>query len=79
MYPLTIGLAIENKLLWDQAQAALAELPFRIIVEHQDVGDVTNFLDRLERMRPDVVLLAATDADFAPLRENARFKELVKE
>jgi hypothetical protein len=26
-----------------------------------------------------VVLLAATDADFAPLRENARFKELVKE
>jgi CheY-like chemotaxis protein len=32
-------------------------LPFRIIVEHQDVGDVTNFLDRLERMRPDVVLI----------------------
>jgi pilus assembly protein CpaE len=57
MYPLTIGLAIENKELWDQAQAALAGLPFRIIVEHKDVGDVTNFLDRLERMRPDVVLV----------------------
>ena len=55
MYPLTIGLAIENRDLWDQAQATLAELPFRIIVEHQDVGDVGNFLDRLERMRPDVV------------------------
>src|SRR5262249_29638020 len=27
------------------------------IVEHQDVGDVSNFLDRLERMRPDVVLV----------------------
>jgi len=26
-------------------------------VQHQDVGDVTNFLDRLERMRPDVVLI----------------------
>src|SRR5437763_1258626 len=57
MYPLTIGLAIENRELWDQAQATLAELPFRIIVEHQDVGDVSNFMDRLERMRPDVVLV----------------------
>src|SRR5258708_3921020 len=57
MYPLTIGLAIENRELWEQAQATLAELPFRIIVEHQDIGDVSNFLDRLERMRPDVVLV----------------------
>lgn len=57
MYPLTIGLAIENRDLWEQAQAVLAGLPFRIIVEHQDIGDVSNFLDRLERMRPDVVLV----------------------
>jgi len=57
MYPLTIGLAIENRELWDQAQSTLSGLPFRIIVEHQDVGDVSNFLDRLERMRPDVVLV----------------------
>jgi pilus assembly protein CpaE len=57
MYPLTIGLAIEKRELWDQAQSCLADLPFRIIVEHQDVGDVSNFLDRLERMRPDVVLV----------------------
>jgi pilus assembly protein CpaE len=57
MYPLTIGLVIENRDLWEQAQACLAGLPFRIIVEHQDVGDVSNFLDRLERMRPDVVLV----------------------
>jgi pilus assembly protein CpaE len=57
MYPLTIGLAIENRELWDQAQATLGALPFRVIVEHQDVGDVSNFLDRLERMRPDVVLI----------------------
>ena len=35
----------------------LADLPFRIIVEHQDIGDLSNFLDRLERMRPDVVLV----------------------
>ena len=57
MYPLTIGLAIENRDLQEQAQACLADLPFRIIVEHQDLGDISNFLDRLERMRPDVVLV----------------------
>src|SRR5690242_8611071 len=57
MYPLTIGLAIENRDLMEQAQACLADMPFRIIVEHQDLGDITNFLDRLERMRPDVVLV----------------------
>jgi len=57
MYPLTIGLAIENRDLWEQTQNCLGQLPFRVIVEHQDVGDVSNFLDRLERMRPDVVLV----------------------
>lgn len=57
MYPLTIGLAIENREMWEQTQACLADLPFRIIVEHQDIGDISNFLDRLERMRPDVVLV----------------------
>ena len=57
MYPLTIGLAIENRELLEQVQACLSELPFRIIVEHQDIGDLSSFLDRLERMRPDVVLV----------------------
>jgi pilus assembly protein CpaE len=57
MYPLTIGLAVENRDLWEQTQSCLAALPFRIIVEHQDIGDISNFIDRLERMRPDVVLV----------------------
>jgi pilus assembly protein CpaE len=60
VYPLTIGLAIENRELWDQTQGCLSALPFRVIVEHQDIGDLTNFLDRLERMRPDVVLVDIT-------------------
>jgi hypothetical protein len=30
-------------------------------------------------MRPDARLVAATDADFAPLRDDARFKALVRE
>jgi pilus assembly protein CpaE len=57
MYPLTIGLAIENRELMEQAQAGLAELPFRIIVEHRDTHSMGSFYERLERMRPDVVLM----------------------
>jgi DNA-binding NarL/FixJ family response regulator len=57
MYPLTIGLAIENRDLLEQTQACLGTMPFRVIVEHQDVGDISTFVDRLERMRPDVVLV----------------------
>jgi pilus assembly protein CpaE len=57
MYPLTIGLAIENREISEQAQSCLADLPFRVIVEHQDVGNLTGFCERLERMRPDVVLV----------------------
>jgi tetratricopeptide (TPR) repeat protein len=35
-------------------------------------------LEEAMPMRPDARLLAATDDDFAPLRENARFKALVR-
>jgi pilus assembly protein CpaE len=64
MYPLTIGLAIENREIWDQTQACLAALPFRVIVEHQDLGELSSFIDRMERMRPDVVLV-----DISSLKE----------
>lgn len=61
MYPLTIGFAIENRELWEQAQACLATVPFRVTVEHRDLGDLSSFLDRLERVRPDVVLADISD------------------
>ena len=57
MYPLTIGLAIENRDLFEQARASLAGLPFRTTVEHRDLSDLSSFMDRLERIRPDVVLV----------------------
>ena len=44
----------------EQAQACLATLPFRVVVEHQNMDDLSGFLERLERMRPDVVLLDIT-------------------
>ncbi|HUP04878.1 MAG TPA: AAA family ATPase [Bryobacteraceae bacterium] len=57
MYPLTIGLAIEDRALAEETRACLAELPFRVTVEHQDLSDASGFAERLERMRPDVVLV----------------------
>ena len=57
MYPLTIGLAIEDQGLMEQARACLAETPFRVTVEHGCLGDMGGFLERLERMRPDVILV----------------------
>ena len=60
MYPLTIGLAIENRELWEGVQSCLSDLPFRIIIEQQEVGDLSGFLERVERMRPDVVLIDIT-------------------
>jgi pilus assembly protein CpaE len=57
MYPITIAVAIENRDLRTQAQACLASLPFRVVAEQQDLGQIATFLDKIERMRPDVVLL----------------------
>ncbi len=61
MYPLTIGLAIENREVWEGVQSCLSDLPFRNIVEQQEVGDLAAFLERVERMRPDVILVDITN------------------
>jgi pilus assembly protein CpaE len=57
MYSLTLGLAIENKQLWDEVQACLPALPLRPVIEHQDMSSMGSFLERLERLRPEVVIL----------------------
>jgi pilus assembly protein CpaE len=68
MYPLTIGLAIENREIYEQVQACLAELPYRIIVEQQEVGDLSEFVERVDRMRPDVLLVDISNLK-APLED----------
>jgi pilus assembly protein CpaE len=57
MYSLTLGLAIESKQLWDEIQSCLPNLPLRPVIEHQDMSSMGSFLERLERLRPEVVLL----------------------
>ena len=57
MYPLTIGLVIETKELWDEVHATLQELPVRLLIEQHELGDLVEFLDKTERLRPEVMIL----------------------
>ena len=57
MYPLTVGLGIETKEMWESVQACIVDLPVRVLIEQQDVGDFAGFLDRIERMRPDALMI----------------------
>ncbi|HYM12363.1 MAG TPA: AAA family ATPase [Bryobacterales bacterium] len=57
MYPLTIGLVIETKELWDEVHSTLQELPVRLLIEQHELGSLSEFLDKIERLRPEVMIL----------------------
>ncbi len=58
--PAAVGIAIEQRELWDQVQASLRGLPVRIVMEQRDLKNWPSFIERLEFLRPDVVLLDIT-------------------
>lgn len=61
MYPLTAGLIIESKELWEELKQALEPLAIRLAFELPQIpDDWTAFLERLDRVQPDVVLLEVT-------------------
>jgi pilus assembly protein CpaE len=64
VYPLTAGIVIETKSMWDELQSSLQDLPVRILMEQSEIGDLSALVERLERMRPDVIFL-----DISSLRE----------
>jgi len=57
VYPLTVGLVIETKELWDEVHSALQDLPVRLLIEQHELGDLVEFLDKVERLRPEVMVL----------------------
>src|SRR5258708_12210814 len=72
MYPITAGLIVESKELWGEVKEALAPLPIRLAFEASEVPqDWGPFVERLDRMQPDVILL-----DITKLREP--LEEIVK-
>ncbi|MEQ1885397.1 MAG: AAA family ATPase [Bryobacteraceae bacterium] len=72
MYPLTVGLIVETKELWDELQQAIAGLPIRVVFELSQLpSEWPPFLERLDRIRPDVVLLEVTNV-------GSRLEDIVK-
>src|SRR5574341_439888 len=60
MYPFTLGLVIGTKELWQEVQSCLSGLPVHSLLEQTEVGDWTKFIDKLDRLRPDVLLIDCT-------------------
>jgi len=61
MEPLTLGLVISNKELWTEAQQGILDLPVRVVLERQEFGEWAEFVDKLDRTRPDALLVDITE------------------
>ena len=72
--PITLGLVIETKDLREQVQLCLRDLPVRILLEEHRFGDCVTLLEKIERVRPEVLLV-----DLMPLGQQYEdFFSLVK-
>ena len=57
MRPLTLGTVVANQQMAMEIRDCLRELPVRILIEQSEITDWGSFLDKLERLRPEAVLL----------------------
>lgn len=64
MYPLTAGIVVQTKSLWDELQSALQDLPVRILLEHSEIGELSSLQEKIDRVRPEVMMV-----DISTLRE----------
>jgi pilus assembly protein CpaE len=72
MYPITAGVVIETRELWEELNLAIQALPLRVVLELPEIpSDWSEFEDRIERVRPDVILLEVT-------RLSGKLEEVVK-
>lgn len=60
MYPLTVALVIGAKKLGDEVRSTLQTLGCQIVLDQSDVMDWSEFLAKLERLRPSVALYDVT-------------------
>ncbi len=60
-YPITLGLIIGTKEWKQEVQACLDGTPARVVLDQAEVGDWPAFLERLDRIRPDVLLIDFTN------------------
>jgi pilus assembly protein CpaE len=61
VFQVNLGLVIETKALWEELQKSISDGPVRIVLEQSEIGDWPGFADKIERMRPDVLLIEVTN------------------
>jgi pilus assembly protein CpaE len=69
--PTTVGVAIAAPELWGPVQEALRGLAVRVVMEQRDLANWPSLIERLEFLRPDIVLLDITGLPL-PLEEGVR-------
>jgi len=69
--PATVGAAIEARALWEPVQEALRDMAVRVVMEQRDLRNWPSLIERLEFLRPEVVLLDITALPL-PLEEAVR-------
>ncbi len=57
MYPFDIAAVISQPELWEEVQKVVQNLPVRMVFEQVAVDDPVTFLERVERMKPEILLL----------------------
>ena len=69
--PTTVGVAIRAPELWEPVQEALRGLSVRVVMEQRDLRNWPSLIEKLEFLRPEVVLLDITGLPL-PLEEAVR-------
>ena len=57
MYTLNVGLVIGSTDLLDEVRSCLSAQPVRVVLEQRELGDSSSFLEKLERVQPDVLIV----------------------
>jgi pilus assembly protein CpaE len=66
--PTTVGVAVSSPELWRPVQEALRGLQVRVVMEQRDLSNWPSLIERLEFLRPEIVLLDLTGLPL-PLEE----------
>jgi len=69
--PTTVGVAVAASELWDAVQQALRGLVARIVMEQRDLANWSSLIERLQFLRPELVLLDITSLPL-PLEDALR-------
>jgi CheY-like chemotaxis protein len=57
VYPVTLGLIIGNRSLFDPVRDCLRDLPAHVVFEQPSVGDWPALLQKLDQTKPDLIVI----------------------